>query len=89
MIRCDKGHTSRQMVSAECDECAVEKAVASARRAAFEECAEIAENAGPKAHTYASENADVYRAYDDARDEIAVAIRARLREIEEANDGTK
>ncbi len=49
----------------------------SVRAAAIEECARIAEGCfGGKAHTYASENADLYRAQDAACALIAAKIRA-------------
>lgn len=35
------------------------------------------DSAVPRAHTYASENADIYRAGDYARDRCIAAIRAR------------
>lgn len=57
------------------------KAIDAARDAAVarerERCAKIAENIyGGRAHTYASEDADVYRAQDDTCNKIAAAIRA-------------
>lgn len=51
---------------------AVDEAVSAER----ERCARIAEKAFPPAHTYASENADVYRAQDAAAARIAAAIRS-------------
>lgn len=52
--------------------------VEAARLAALEEAAAVAERAfgGNRAHTYASENADRYRAQDEARRLIAAAIRS-------------
>lgn len=44
-----------------------------------EACAKIAERIyGGRAHTYASENADRYRAQDETCAKIADAIRARI-----------
>ena len=44
---------------------------------AYERAAKVAEDAyGGKAHTYASENADTYRAQDDVCAKIAARIRA-------------
>lgn len=52
-------------------------AVKMARLEAIEECAVIAEKIyGGKAHTYASENADVYYAQDETCGLIAKSIRA-------------
>jgi len=47
----------------------------------LERGAEVAEATIPRAHTYASENADIYRAQDDARDRIAAALRAEAKEV--------
>lgn len=55
----------------------MDKKNAEVRNAVIEECAKIAENCfGGKAHTYASENADLYRAQDAACALIAAKIRA-------------
>lgn len=55
-----------------------------------ERCALIAENAfGGKAHTYASENADLYRGQDMACQRIAAAIRGGGRPPDIANQGVK
>lgn len=43
-------------------------------RAGMREAADVARRALPRAHTYASENADRYRAQDDARDVVVGAI---------------
>ena len=57
---------------------AIEAAEQAAREAEREACARIAEKAfGGPAHTYASENADLYRAQDGACELIASLIRAR------------
>jgi tRNA threonylcarbamoyladenosine modification (KEOPS) complex Cgi121 subunit len=42
----------------------------------IEECAKAAEKAWPRAHTYASENADLYRGQDHAVRMVVEAIRA-------------
>lgn len=56
------------------DSLAFGRAVANA---AIEECAKVCEQAyGGKAHTYASENADRYRAQDDATRLCARRVRA-------------
>lgn len=54
--------------------------LSSDREAVIEECAAKAEASWPRAHTYASENADLYRAQDHARDCIVRAIRALKQE---------
>lgn len=46
----------------------------------MEMAAGICKEAVPRAHTYASENADVYRAADGARDRCIKAILARAKE---------
>lgn len=46
------------------------------RNAIIEECARAAEKAWPRAHTYASENADIYRGQDHAVRTVVKAIRA-------------
>lgn len=46
------------------------------RAAVIEECAKAAEKAWPRAHTYASENADLYRGQDHAVRTAVKAIRA-------------
>lgn len=46
------------------------------RNAIIEECAKVAEKAWPRAHTYASENADLYAAQDHAVQTAVKAIRA-------------
>jgi hypothetical protein len=51
-------------------------ALADVRAETIERCAQRAETYFPRAHTYASENADVYHAQDDAQIRIAKAIRA-------------
>lgn len=43
----------------------------------WEEAAKIAETIYPPAHTYASENAQIYRAQDETMRKIAAAIRTR------------
>lgn len=55
----------------------VAQALADERQRVWEEAANVAEQAIPKAHTYASENADIYRAQDDAKLIIVKAIRAK------------
>lgn len=42
----------------------------------IEKCALSAESAWPRAHTYASENADIYRAQDHAVRTVIKAIRS-------------
>lgn len=54
---------------------AIADALADAERRGMERAAKIAENAIPRAHTYASENADIYHAQDDAMSIIVKAIR--------------
>lgn len=49
-------------------------------REAFEEAANQRKKI-PPAHTYASENADVYRAYDAGADKMESLIRARAKEV--------
>ena len=51
---------------------------AQARAAAIEEAAKVAETFFKAAHTYASENAYVYRAQDDAQRRIAASIRTLI-----------
>ena len=51
--------------------------LAAARAEERERCIAAAERCFPKAHTYASENADLYRAQDDALRVIVAAIRAK------------
>lgn len=46
------------------------------RNLIIEECAKAAERAWPPAHTYASENADLYRGQDHAVKTVVKAIRA-------------
>lgn len=56
------------------------QAHAKGRRAGLEEAAKLASSLAGKAHTYASENADVYYAYDDGLRAAAQAIRAKAKE---------
>jgi hypothetical protein len=42
----------------------------------IEQCAAAAEKAWPRAHTYASENADIYRGQDHAVSTVVKAIRS-------------
>ena len=49
--------------------------------AALKEAAARCHKAVPLAHTYTSENADIYRAADYARDRCVAAIRALLEEV--------
>jgi len=46
------------------------------RNLIIEECAKAAEKAWPRAHTYASENADIYQGQDHAVATVVKAIRA-------------
>ena len=57
---------------------------ADVRVSALEEAIRVAERAWPQAHTYASENADLYRAQDDVRDRIIDALRERIRFVRQA-----
>jgi hypothetical protein len=57
----------------------LEIALRNIRNEHLEEAAKIAEAALPRAHTYASENADLYYAQDAVRDRIVGAIRAAKR----------
>ena len=55
----------------------IAEALRRAQNDKLEEAARVAEKAfGGKAHTYASENADIYRAQDAACERIASHIRA-------------
>jgi hypothetical protein len=54
--------------------------VEAARREEREANIAACQKAVPRAHTYASENADIYRAGDAARDRCIEAIRAALKE---------
>jgi hypothetical protein len=57
--------------------CGIDTQRAVDRAAVIEQCAKIAENCfGGKAHTYSSENADMYRVQDAACGLIAAKIRA-------------
>mgnify|MGYP001575287528 CR=1 FL=1 len=58
---------------------AIDAAIDAAVREEREACAKIAANVYPRgsAHTYASENADVYQAQESASERIAKVIRAR------------
>ncbi len=60
---------------------ALDAMLAEARREGMEEAERIAEKAWPRAHTYASENAETYRAQDHAVSKVVAAIRARIEEI--------
>lgn len=51
-------------------------ALSEARAAALEEAAKACMEAWPRAHTYASENADLYRMQDNIRDRCIAAIRS-------------
>lgn len=44
--------------------------------AVVERCAKVGEKAWPRAHTYASENADLYRGQDHAAQAVVKAVRA-------------
>jgi hypothetical protein len=54
---------------------ALARALADAEKRGMERAAEIAKMAWPRAHTYASENADLYRAQDHAVSRVITAIR--------------
>lgn len=56
----------------------VEARVAAAQREGIEQALETARKSWPRAHTYASENADLYRTQDRAVDHVLAAIRALL-----------
>ena len=56
----------------------IEKRVAAAKAEGMREAAGIARKAWPRAHTYASENADMYHAQDYAVERVIAAILAAI-----------